>query len=96
MPKTRNQFISTTVVIRMIIAQPRASTPAGRDAGSEGSWLWPDARAARATRVSMGLGGRPNRQDQAPEEPANFLDAQRDPRLRPALNAAKRLPRWGH
>src|ERR687897_1604216 len=34
-------------------------------------------------------------QDHAPEEPANLLDAQRHARPRPALKAARLLPRGG-
>ena len=57
-----------------------------------GSRLMPAAPLGPGQHV---VGGRLDRQDQAPEEPANLLDAQRDPRPRPALNAARLLSVWG-
>jgi hypothetical protein len=35
------------------------------------------------------------REDDAPEEPANLLDTQREARPRPALKAARLCPAWG-
>jgi hypothetical protein len=80
---------STTVVMSCLCSQYLGDGPATLVVMVSGDSLM---RAPPGGPCQDMVGSVPNRQDQTPQEPANFLDASRDPRPRPALNAARLCP----